>query len=225
MTAFKSTQTKVIDGLDDDWGCEEPFDLTGADAVLKHTNDGGYYTSGACKFEWSPTNLFFFCNVTDPTPGDGTSTNLTVNDAVEVYVSGTPIASRTGNYGALDHQYVVDWRGMTAEYDNGTQKVAAPAALTAAVTTHSGGYKVEGSIADTALVTGSSLAPSTTLGLDLAIDDGVGQQIAIIWAQATHAGCGACTIAICCCAGDNGPGSMDYPYCDALAFGSIGLNP
>ncbi len=114
---------------------------------------------------------------------------------------------------------------MKAEYDNGGQSPIVPSALTAAVATYSGGYKVEGSIDDTALLSGSSLAGSMSLGVDIGIDDGAGQQEGLVWAQSTHGGCNACTVATCCCQGDNGPGSMDYPYCDVLAFGSMTLNP
>ena len=226
MTAFHSTQAKTIDGLDTDWGCEAPFDLTSGDATQKHSNspDAGYDMSGACKFEWSPIAVYVFCDVVDPTPGDGTSPNLTANDAVEVYISGTPTASRTGNYGLFDHQYVVDWRGHTTEYANGTQLSGPPAGFTAAVATHTGGYSIEASVSDVALLSGSSLGDSMTLGFDFAIDNGVGQEEAIVWTQGTHGACGSCTSG-CCCSGTNGPASIDYAYCDALAFGAITLRP
>lgn len=227
MTAFSSSHAKTIDGMDDDWGCEAPFAFDAADSAIKQTKDGGYEVSGLCKFEWSPTELYLYCDVTDPSAGGGTNGNPTMNDAVGFYVSGTTAASRTGNYGNFDHQYAVDWRNTKAEFANAKQLGGSPNAFTTAVHTHAGGYAVEASIDTNALLSGSSLGSGMTLGFDVEIDDGINQVESFVWYQAaTHVACGACTStggADCCCVVPTN--SADQPYCDALELGSITLHP
>jgi hypothetical protein len=218
--AYPSTMMKTIDGIGDDWGCEEPLVLDAANAQHKTSPDGGYGVSGECKFEWIPAALYVICDISDDTPNDGTSPQPTNNDALEVYLSGAASGSRTGNYGIFDHQFAIDYRNTQGEYANGG--VAAVTGLTSAVQIRSGGYVVEAAFAATTMLSGSSLAGSMAIGFDLEIDDGVNQPESLLWAQSTHAACGACT-AGCCCAGTGGP--SDFPYCDVLAFGSMTLHP
>ena len=207
--AFPSAKTKTIDGMDDDWGCEVPFHLDSTNAANKGSKDGGYDVSDLCKFEWTPGELYIYCDVTDPSPGEGVSTNPTLNDAVGIYVSGTAMGSRTGNYSGLDHQYAVDWSNQKAEFANTTQLVT-PTSFTSAVRTHAGGYAVEASVDATVLGIDTSLAASMTLGFDLEIDDGAGQAETLLWAQSTHGPCGTCN-GSCCCAGTTSTNSPNSP--------------
>ena len=164
------------------------------------------------------TSLYVGVRVTVPNVGGASTTAPYTNDAVELYLRGDTMP--TGDYGADDHQYVIDWQNLVTDYGPGATGMgqSSPAGVTSAVkvAAGNGAYVVEAKIALTGLGQ-TTLAPGQTLGFDLGVDHGQGMlstRSLIVWWMATHA---APTCTSTKCKGCN----PDEPSCDTLDFGLV----
>ena len=216
--AFPSGTAKKIDGKTDDWGCEPPLLLDATTAKLKSGPDGGVFAvSAQVRIEWDATALYFLAEITDPTV-DGDDPNAPwKNDSIELYLGGSPVP--TGNYGALDHHYIIDHKGLSQESSPPSPPSSTPAHLHYSVKVNPGGYVVEARVDAVAL--GAPLLAGKKLGFDLLLNDGINEAFYLIWALSSHGDCGACTGGCCCSTG----GKWDFPSCDRLRFGGLTLRP
>lgn len=221
----------TIDGNLDDWGSSVFTQLVASDAALILGPNGTCTAANATSqclvasteiaelaLLRDSSNLYIGVRVTVPTVGGTNTTSPYLNDAVEVYLRGDPVA--TGNYTNIDHQYVIDWQNLAVDYgpspsDTGQTN---PPGVTSAVQVASGnsGYVLEAKVALSELGQ-TALSPGQTFGFDLGIDHGQGTTATrslLVWWVATHAA-PTCTTAKCsgCSSGQ--------PYCDTLDFGLV----
>jgi len=231
LPSMSSSGPITIDGDLSDWGSTSFTLLDAADAALIMGPNGTCTPATATSqclvpngetaefaFLRDSANLYFGVRVTVPVVGGGSTTNPYTNDAIEIYLRGDPMA--TGDYTAIDHQYVIDWQNLVTDYgpsptDSGQTN---PPGVTSAVKVASGdnGYVVEVKVA-LSEIGQMSLAPGQMLGLDLGVDHGQGTAATrsfLVWWMATHAA-PSCTTSKCMGC------SPDQPYCDTLTFGLL----
>jgi hypothetical protein len=220
----------TIDGDLGDWGSPAFTVLAAGDAVLITGPSGTCTAANATSKCLVPagettdfallrdaTSLYVGVRVTVPGVGGTNTTAPYDNDAVEIYLRGDPVA--TGDYTAVDQQYIIDWQNLVIGYgppSSGSGQTNPPGVTSAVkVAQGNGGYVVEVKIALGEI--GGSLSPGQTLGFDLGVDHGQGTAATrsfLAWWMSAHAA-PQCTTAKC--TGCN----PDQPYCDTLDFGLV----
>lgn len=189
-----------------------PFALTTATAELRVNTP---VAVASWRFEWTPDALWVFAEVTDAVL-EGDDRVAFSNDGVELYVAGAPPTD--ADYGPDDHHYAIDHRGQRIEWSPPTAATMSIVGMTSFVRPTVAGYDVEIRVAAEQL--GGVLAASRTLGVDVQLNDQPGQGT-LLWTIAPHGPCGACTLGSCCCVPGDEVG--DWPYCNALRFGTLHL--
>jgi hypothetical protein len=220
----------TIDGDLTDWGNQPVTVLAANDAALILGPNGTCTAANAtsqCMVPPGETaevlllrdtgNLYVAVRVTVPTIGGNSNANPYLNDAVELYLRGDPVA--TGNYTNVDHQYVVDWQNHVLDYGPSPSDTGQPnppgftSAVKVAISNKA--YVVETKIA-LAQLGQTTFAAGQAVGFDLGLDHGQGNvqtRSLLVWMMASHAA-PTCTNAKCTGC------SPDYPYCDTLLFGT-----
>jgi hypothetical protein len=198
-----------IDGDLSDWPCDGWVAVSASNAAYVKT--GSEPLSAEIAVRWDKGYVYVAARITDPSVGGNDAIDPYKNDSVEVYVTGD--ATPTGDYDAISHQFVVDWKGLVADYGpshGGLPADKNPPHLKAATGTTPGGWTFEASIGQQAFAFGP-LASGSQLGLDVEINDGdgTGQVGALIPALAPALSTCAC-LQQCCCGK-----SPDLPYCDS----------
>lgn len=160
------------------------------DASTAARVQGTTVTNAVVYLEWEPGALWIGADVGDVvTSGDDTVRPF-LNDSLEIYLSGAGL--RTGDYGPLDHQYVVDHAGRAREYKGGREVGPIAFAIAAKAPT---GYRVEMRIEASTFST-APLAKGDVKFLNVMLNDGAGQETWLLWAMQPHATC-ACTACLC----------------------------
>lgn len=167
---------------------------------------GTTVTNANVYLEWEPNALWIGAEIGDVVVGGDDRLRPFMNDSLEIYVSGAGL--RTGDYGPLDHQYVVDHAGRAREYSGGREVGPFTAAVAAKTPT---GYRVEMRIDASAFST-APLAAGDVKFLNVLLSDGVGQASWLVWAMQPHASC-SCTSCLC----------NTTPAMDTLLFAPITL--
>jgi hypothetical protein len=220
----------TIDGDLTDWGNQPVTVLAVSDAALILGPNGTCTAANAmlqCMVPPGETaevlllrdsgNLYVGVRVTVPTIGGNDAADPFLNDAVEIYLRGDPVA--TGNYTNVDHQYVVDWQNHVLDYGPSVSDTGQPnpPGFTSAVKVapSNKAYVVETKIA-LAQIGQTTFATGQSVGFDLGLDHGQGtvqSRSLLVWLMASHAA-PSCTNAKCTGC------SPDYPFCDTLLFGT-----
>jgi hypothetical protein len=220
----------TIDGDLGDWGSPAFTTLSASDAALISGPSGTCTAANAISQCLVPagetidfallrdaSNLYVGVRVTVPGVGGTNTTAPYDDDAVEIYLRGDPVA--TGDYTAVDQQYIIDWQNLVTSYgppSTGNGQTNPPGVTSAVkVAPGNGGYVLEVQIALSEI--GGALAPGQTRGFDLSVDHGQGTAATrsfLVWWMAAHAP-PQCTTAKCmdCTSGQ--------PYCDTLDFGLV----
>jgi hypothetical protein len=156
--------------------------------------------------EWEPTALWIGAEIGDVVVEGDDPVRPFMNDSLEVYVSGAGL--RTGDYGPLDHQYVIDHAGRAYEYASAHTVGPFTAAMTAKTPT---GYRIEMRI-DASTFSSAPLAKGDVKFLDVMLNDGIAQATYLLWAMQPHPSC-SCTSCGC----------NTTPAFDTLLFAPITL--
>jgi Carbohydrate family 9 binding domain-like len=219
VSASALSNAIVIDGDLSDWGCPPFVSLNSRNgAVVRNRPGAPGVPSINSEFavRWDATALYVAVRVTVPMVGGNSPTEPYNNSAVQIYLNGEQHPS--GDYTALGHQYVMDWKQLAFDY--GPNPLAAlPSAGFTFFT-----KKVSDStfIVEAKILAANVGVPSFTSGLsfgfDIMVDDGDGTaegRSSIAWAFEPH-GPASCTTAKCCA---NKP--ADDLWCDTLLFGKL----
>lgn len=150
------------------------FVLDTSTAALVH---GSPKATAKVLLEWEPSALWIRFDVedanlvgTDDTPYD--------NDSVELYVSSNP--DRTSSYGSLDHQIIVDHRGVTLHDTAGPPSSYSDAFATKTATGYRAVIRVKSQLL------GGGFTSGKRLYLDALLSDGTQQASFLVWAQEPH---------------------------------------
>lgn len=230
MVAPQAPGPITIDGDLGDWGTPVFTTLSASDAALISGPSGTCTVANATSMCLVPagetidfallrdaSSLYVGIRVTVPGVGGTSTTAPYDDDAVEIYLRGDPVA--TGDYTAVDQQYIIDWQNLVTAYgppSTGTGQTNPPGVTSAVkVAPGNSGYVVEVQIALSEI--GGALASGQTRGFDLSVDHGQGTAATrgfLVWWMAAHT-TPQCTTAKCmgCTSGQ--------PYCDTLDFGLV----
>jgi hypothetical protein len=224
VTGWPNPPPPKIDGDLSDWPCDGRVDLTDTNAA--YVKNSAHPLEALVEARWDKQNIYIAIHVRDSNLDGGAGDDLVNpynNDSVEVYVSAD--ATLDGDYDALSHQYITDWKGLIVDYGpshDGDPPDTAHAHFTAATMTAADGWNFEASLGWQALYTGgsNSFAAGTNLALDFEVNDGNGtsQVAALILTMAPAQASCTCLQTGCCC-GQN----PDVPYCDSGRIGRVTL--
>jgi hypothetical protein len=215
--AYRSTRTKTIDAVLDDWDCATPLILDGSHtASTRYDAGAGAEMSSQVYAEWDDANLYVAWVATTVLAPQGANAMYPFqNDSVELYIGGE--GALVGSYRPVDREYVVDYKNLVGVYS--TPPNPSKTGFTSHALASANGFVVEMQIA--ASVVGLvTLGAGKKLGFDLGSNRGngatqVGQQF---WAYASPVTC-TCTSSCCCGAG---PG-VDQPSCNTLRWSLLEL--
>lgn len=201
--AVASRPPKVLDGDLADFRRCIAIRLDGTTAARTH---GTTVANANVYVEWEPDALWLGAEIADVVVEGNDPLRPFMNDSIEIYLSGAGL--RTGDYGPLDHQYVVDHAGRAREYSGGREVGPFTRAVAAKTPT---GYRIEMRI-DASTFSTAPLAKGDVKFLNVLLSDGIGQPSWLLWAMQPHASC-ACTACLC----------NTTPAMDTLLFAPITL--
>jgi hypothetical protein len=176
------------------------------DSASAARTKGTTVTNANVYLEWEPNALWLGADIGDVVVEGDDIVRPFMNDSLEVYISGAGL--RTGDYGPLDHQYVVDHAGRAKEYASAHTVGPFTSAMAAKTPT---GYRVEMRIDASAFST-APLAKGDVKFLNVMLNDGIGQAAYLLWAMQPHTSC-SCTTCAC----------NTTPAFDTLLFAPITL--
>lgn len=185
--AVRARAPRILDGDLADWRRCVAIKLEAANAARV---EGTPLAVANIYLEWEPDALWVGAEVGDVFVEGDDPLRPFMNDSLEIYVSGTGL--RTGDYGPLDHQYVVDHRGLARAYAGGKDVGAFGSAVVATTPT---GYRMEMRIPASELAS-KPLEKGDVKFVDVLLNDSTNQSSFMIWAMQPHA---ACSCATCIC--------------------------